>query len=121
MWALIPSVWVRTSKPATVPVPAEGLRRPQSIRIVVDFPAPFGPRKPKISPRATSRLMPSTATKSPKRFVRFLRLTAGGASSGDISGSRCFPAEDGDEDVFEGWRLLTDPAEHETLARERRL
>src|ERR1035437_1282757 len=121
MWALIPSVWVRTSKPATVPVPAEGRRRPQSIRIVVDFPAPLGPRKPKISPRATSRLMPLTATKSPKRFVRFLRLTAGRSSRGDIGGSRCLLTEDGDEDIFEGWRFLADPTEHETLTRERRL
>ena len=29
--------------------------------MVVDFPAPLGPRKPKISPRDTSRSMPSTA------------------------------------------------------------
>src|SRR5512134_2853579 len=39
------------------------------IRIVELFPAPFGPRKPKASPRLTSRSIPSTATSSPKRFT----------------------------------------------------
>jgi len=29
--------------------------------ITVDFPAPFGPRKPKICPSSTSRSIPSTA------------------------------------------------------------
>jgi hypothetical protein len=29
---------------------------PQSMRMVVDLPAPLGPRKPKISPRRTSKL-----------------------------------------------------------------
>src|SRR5437588_563456 len=40
------------------------------MRMVVDFPAPFGPRNPKISPLRVSRLIWSTATKSPKRFTR---------------------------------------------------
>ena len=31
--------------------PRVGLTRPTSIRIVVVFPAPFGPRKPNTSPR----------------------------------------------------------------------
>jgi hypothetical protein len=31
------------------------------MRIVVDFPAPLGPRKPMISPRATVKLMSLTA------------------------------------------------------------
>ena len=39
------------------------------IRIVELLPAPFGPRKPKASPRLTSRSMPSTATSSPKRLT----------------------------------------------------
>jgi hypothetical protein len=37
----------------------------QSIEIVVDLPAPFGPRKPKISPGSTSKSMPRTASMSP--------------------------------------------------------
>ena len=37
----------------------------QSIEMVVDFPAPLGPRKPNVSPWTTSKLMPLTASKSP--------------------------------------------------------
>ena len=33
------------------------------MRMAVDLPAPFAPRKPKISPRATSKLMPSDSRK----------------------------------------------------------
>jgi hypothetical protein len=39
------------------------------MRMVVDFPAPLGPNNPKDSPLATSKLMPSTAVKSPKTLV----------------------------------------------------
>jgi hypothetical protein len=42
------------------------------MRIVVDFPAPFGPRKPTISPRLTSKLILSTARNDPKLFERSL-------------------------------------------------
>src|SRR5262245_13495507 len=35
------------------------------IRIVVDFPAPFGPRKPVTTPGRTSKLSPSTAAVVP--------------------------------------------------------
>ena len=48
---LIDSDWLTMSKPATWPEPADGVMMPQSIRMVVDFPAPLGPRNPKISPR----------------------------------------------------------------------
>jgi hypothetical protein len=34
------------------------------IFIVVDLPAPFGPSRPNDSPGGTSKLSPSTATKS---------------------------------------------------------
>src|SRR3954453_9557986 len=40
------------------------------IRIVEVLPAPFGPRKPKDSPGATSKSTASTAVNSPKRLVR---------------------------------------------------
>ncbi len=76
MRRLISSRWVRMSKPATVPWPPEGSRSPQSIRMVVDLPAPLGPRKPKISPGRTSRLMRLTATKSPNRRSRSRSVTA---------------------------------------------
>src|SRR6186997_1677506 len=65
-----------TSTPSTRPVPEVGFSRPQSMRIVVDLPAPLAPRKPKISPASTVRLTPSTAVKAPKRFVRPASSTA---------------------------------------------
>ena len=34
--------------------------------MVEDLPAPFGPRKPNTSPRATSTSMPRTASTAPK-------------------------------------------------------
>jgi hypothetical protein len=42
---------------------------PQSIRMTVDLPDPFGPRNPKIDPRAIEKLTWSTAVNVPKRFV----------------------------------------------------
>src|ERR1700722_14175381 len=38
--------------------------------MVVDFPAPFGPRNPVTTPGFTTKLSPSTATLSPYRLVR---------------------------------------------------
>ena len=43
---------------------------PASIRIVVDLPAPLGPRKPRTSPRRTENDTLSTAVKPPKRLVK---------------------------------------------------
>ena len=40
----------KTSKPQTRTVPEVAGRKPVMIRIVVVLPAPFGPRKPSISP-----------------------------------------------------------------------
>jgi hypothetical protein len=40
------------------------------IRIVDVFPAPFGPRNPNASPRATSRSIPSTAVRPSNRLVK---------------------------------------------------
>ena len=37
---------------------------------MVVLPEPFGPTKPQIVPRGTSKLAPFTATKSPYRLVR---------------------------------------------------
>ena len=51
------------------------MNRPQSIFIVVVLPAPFGPRKPNISPRLTSKLIRFTATNAPN----FYRLRTEGA------------------------------------------
>lgn len=38
---------------------------------MVDFPAPFGPKKPTISPRAASKEMLLTAICSPKFLLKF--------------------------------------------------
>src|SRR5207237_4271929 len=51
------------SMPRTRIVPLVGMSRVASIFIVVVFPAPFGPRRPKISPGSTTRSIPSTARK----------------------------------------------------------
>ena len=59
-----------TSIPATLALPAVRGSRVQSIRTVVVFPAPFGPRKPNTSPAATSRSISRTASMPPLN-VRF--------------------------------------------------
>src|SRR5262245_31769674 len=59
-----------TSCPATRTAPALGVRNPVTIFIVVDLPAPLGPRKPRTSPLATSKDTPSTALRGPKCFAR---------------------------------------------------
>src|SRR6478736_4037669 len=60
-----------TSKPPTVTVPSVGGMYPVAIFIVVDFPAPFGPRKPTISPSPIENEMLSTAFWLPYILVRF--------------------------------------------------
>ena len=44
-----------------VAVPEVGVVRPTIIRIEVDLPAPFGPRKPVTRPAGATKLMSSTA------------------------------------------------------------
>src|SRR6266545_8116185 len=61
-----------TSWPATLAVPEVGPARVHMILIVVDLPAPFGPRKPNVSPAATAKSMPLTASTSPYFLVRLL-------------------------------------------------
>src|SRR5690349_129775 len=58
-------------------VPLSAGIRPVSIRIVVDLPAPLGPRKPKNDPRGTSRSTPSTAALRPYDFRRSRTRIAG--------------------------------------------
>src|SRR6267143_1654061 len=57
------------SCPPTVTLPAVGGMNPVIMRMVVDFPAPFGPRKPSTSPRSTVNEMPSTARFGPNAFT----------------------------------------------------
>src|SRR3954468_11283692 len=65
-----------TSCPATRALPAVGRTSVHSMLIVVDFPAPLGPRNPNVSPLWTSRSMPRTASISPNRFPSPRALTA---------------------------------------------
>src|SRR4051812_117660 len=51
--------------------------KPVIMRMVVDLPAPFGPRKPSTSPRSTLKEMPSTARIGPKAFTRLSILIIG--------------------------------------------
>src|SRR2546425_3793352 len=66
-----------TSCPATLALPPEGASSVHSIEIVVDFPAPLGPRKPNVSPAWTSKVTPRTASRSPKRFRKSRAEMAG--------------------------------------------
>src|ERR1035438_6751030 len=82
------SGFLLTSNPATIARPEVGLSSPQSMRIVVDLPAPFGPINPKTSPLRTSRLIRSTATKSPNLLTRLATTTEFGSTELAISGMR---------------------------------
>jgi hypothetical protein len=53
-----------------VTVPPEGGMKPVTMRMVVDLPAPLGPRKPSTSPRSTVNETPSTARLAPKVLTR---------------------------------------------------
>src|SRR5438270_14101672 len=59
-----------TSYPATFAVPLVGGKKQVKTRIVVVFPAPFGPKKPTICPFSTSKEMLSTAIVRAYRLVR---------------------------------------------------
>src|SRR5579875_1555637 len=50
--------------------PPSGASRPMIMRIVVDLPEPFGPRKPVTTPGRTVKLRSSTAVFGPYRLVR---------------------------------------------------
>src|SRR5690625_6735481 len=51
-------------------VPVVGPWSPRRHRMVVDLPAPFGPRNPEMAPSGTVKLNPSTAVTWPYRFER---------------------------------------------------
>src|SRR3954463_11762049 len=60
------------SWPPTVTVPEVAGMNPVTIRMVVDLPAPLGPRKPSTSPRSTVKEMSSTARFAPNVLTRWL-------------------------------------------------
>ena len=70
IWRFRSSAEALNGLPRISMVPALGSSRPVSILMVVDLPAPFGPRKPKNCPGATLKVTSSTAVSSPKRRVR---------------------------------------------------
>src|ERR1039457_6237342 len=81
-------------KPRISMLPPSAGISPVSMRMVVDFPAPLGPRKPKNDPRGTSRSTPSTAALRPYDFRRSRTRMAGdiflvyGAGAGAVGGHR---------------------------------
>ena len=66
-----------TGLPKSRASPSVAGRRPVSIFMVVDFPQPLEPRKPKISPRSIVKFTALTAVNFPKRRVRFFATMAG--------------------------------------------
>src|SRR5574342_314349 len=104
MTRLMAGLSVQMSCPATHPPPPVGNSSPVRMRMVVDLPDPFGPRKPKISPGATWNEMRSTATKLPKWRSRSSTRTAAWAPySGSTAGLlRVGVSEHGDEHILEG-------------------
>src|SRR5215210_1892384 len=75
------------SRPRIRNVPPDGGETQPIMRIVDVLPAPFGPRKPKASPRCTSKSIASTATRSPK-----LLTSARACTSGSCSAASAIPA-----------------------------
>ena len=63
----VTSTSVRGSRPSTRTVPFDGRASPQSIRSIVDFPAPFGPRSA-VTPIGIEKLTSDTATTPPNHF-----------------------------------------------------
>src|ERR1041384_4138841 len=62
------------SLPATEIAPAVGERSVVSIFIVVDFPAPLGPRNANRSPFSTEKEISSTAVNSPNFLLKLLTM-----------------------------------------------
>src|SRR5215475_515580 len=99
--------------------PDVGVSRPQSMRMVVDLPAPLGPRNPKISPFFVSRLMRSTATKSPNRLTRSSTTTDLGPSFMRASlSAACHGVH---KEVFDRGRHLHDRVEWNVRRSQARL
>src|SRR6185436_2095297 len=94
-----------TSTPPTVAVPDVGLSSPHNMRIVVDLPAPLLPRKPKISPRRTSKVTLSTATNWPKRRVS-PRTSIAACSGLGLSANGSLQPRFGKPDVGDGARAI---------------
>src|SRR6266852_8109030 len=86
-----------TSRPHTEAAPALGGMKPVIIRMVVDLPAPLGPRNPSTSPLPTSKETLSTASFGPKDLLRFSTLIKAPSKTHTQTGTAClkFPAAGG--------------------------
>src|SRR5712664_3260860 len=83
-----------TSRPHTETAPALGGMNPVIMRMVVDLPAPLGPRNPSTSPLSTPKETPSTASFGPKDLLRFSTLIKALSKTHTQTGTAClkFPA-----------------------------
>src|SRR5437016_7994535 len=77
--------WVARSKPPRRAVPAVGTTVVVSIPIVVDLPAPLGPRSPNTSPGATAKSMSRTASTPPGYVLRNRRTSTAGAAGNSLA------------------------------------
>ena len=69
---------VRGSSPKIRRSPLLGRETAETIFMVDVLPAPLGPKKPKLSPAATSKSMAFTARNSPKSLVNWRADTSEG-------------------------------------------
>ena len=82
--------------PQMLTSPLVGGRKPVTTRMVVDFPAPLGPRNPRTSPLFTVKERSSTAFLCPNCFVRLVTSIMVGEISDWLSK---IPASPGGEPV----------------------
>src|SRR5215472_10547810 len=61
--------------PNTVTLPPVGRPNPNSRRISVVLPEPFGPIRPNVSPVVTAKDTPSSASTEPKRLLTLVSTT----------------------------------------------
>src|SRR5438132_8890001 len=78
-------------RPKTETLPPVGRKRPSISRMVVVLPAPFGPRKPKVSPARTEKEALSIPRRRPYRLV-----SSRASMTTSISGSGRFVPRSGD-------------------------
>ena len=95
-WKTIPEVARSARAPAAISRPsrrnrpAPGRSRPARIEKRVDLPAPFGPRRPKISPGRTSSVTSRSTSRSPKRKATPSRARRGaGGPAAASAPQRC--------------------------------
>src|SRR5580704_2301736 len=109
------------SQPETVARPLSGGSTPASMRIVVVFPAPSGPTRPKISPECTSKLRSCTARTGPKLFPSATTSMAGRLSAARSAAVRSMDVPCGIATPFPLVNLNADVGGHARLEFEIRI